>query len=84
MIHQPLGGARGQATDVEIQAREVRHAKDVLIKILGEATGKPRPEIEKDIDRDFYMGPGQAKEYGLIDEIFEPKGKTKGDKKDED
>jgi ATP-dependent Clp protease protease subunit len=83
MIHQPLGGARGQATDVEIQAREVRHAKDVLIKILGDATGKTRADIEKDIDRDFYMGPGQAKEYGLIDEIFEPKGKTKGDKKDE-
>ena len=84
MIHQPLGGARGQATDVEIQAREVRNAKDVIIKILVDSTGKGRTEIEKDIDRDFYMGPGQAKEYGLIDEIFEPKGKTKGDKKDED
>jgi ATP-dependent Clp protease, protease subunit len=84
MIHQPLGGARGQATDVEIQAREVRNAKDVIIKILVDSTGKSRTEIEKDIDRDFYMGSGQAKEYGLIDEIFEPKGKTKGDKKDED
>jgi ATP-dependent Clp protease protease subunit len=84
MIHQPLGGARGQATDVEIQAREVRNAKDVIIKILVDSTGRSRTEIEKDIDRDFYMGPGQAKEYGLIDEIFEPKGKTKGDKKDED
>jgi ATP-dependent Clp protease protease subunit len=84
MIHQPLGGARGQATDVEIQAREVRNAKDVIIKILVDSTGKSRAEIEKDIDRDFYMGSGQAKEYGLIDEIFEPKGKTKGDKKDED
>src|SRR6187399_2356153 len=84
MIHQPLGGARGQATDVEIQAREVRNAKDVIIKILVDSTGKGRAEIEKDIDRDFYMGPGQAKEYGLIDEIFEPKGKTKGDKKSEE
>ena len=84
MIHQPLGGARGQATDVEIQAREVRNAKDVIIKILVDSTGKGRSEIEKDIDRDFYMGPGQAKEYGLIDEIFEPKGKTKGDKKSEE
>jgi ATP-dependent Clp protease, protease subunit len=84
MIHQPLGGARGQATDVEIQAREVRNAKDVIIKILVDATGRTRAEVERDIDRDFYMGPGQAKEYGLIDEIFEPKGKTKGDKKDED
>jgi ATP-dependent Clp protease protease subunit len=84
MIHQPLGGARGQATDVEIQAREVRNAKDVIIKILMDSTGKGRADVEKDIDRDFYMGPGQAKEYGLIDEIFEPKGKTKGDKKIED
>ena len=84
MIHQPLGGARGQATDVEIQAREVRNAKDVIIKILMDSTGKGRADVEKDIDRDFYMGPGQAKEYGLIDEIFEPKGKTKGDKKVED
>ena len=54
------------------------NAKDVIIKILVDSTGKGRSEIEKDIDRDFYMGPGQAKEYGLIDEIFEPKGKTKG------
>lgn len=84
MIHQPLGGARGQATDVEIQAREVRNAKDVIIKILVEATGKSSDDIEKDIDRDFYMGPGQAKEYGLIDEIFEPKGKTKSRKRDTD
>jgi ATP-dependent Clp protease protease subunit len=83
MIHQPLGGARGQATDVEIQAREVRHAKDVIIKILVDATGKGADVVEKDIDRDFYMGPGQAKEYGLIDEIFEPKGKTRGDKRKE-
>jgi len=49
-----------------------------------DSTGKGRTEIERDIDRDFYMGPGQAKEYGLIDSIFEPKGKTKGDKKDEE
>jgi ATP-dependent Clp protease, protease subunit len=80
MIHQPLGGARGQATDVEIQAREVRKAKDVIIQILMDATGRNRERIEKDIDRDFYMGAGEAKEYGLIDEIFVPKGKTKGDK----
>ncbi len=84
MIHQPLGGARGQASDIEIQAREVRHVKDVIIKILVESTGKSADVVEKDIDRDFYMGPGQAKEYGLIDEIFEPKGKTKGDVKKED
>src|SRR5678815_2106999 len=76
MIHQPLGGARGQATDIEIQAREIRHAKDVVTDILTNATGKPREQILKDIERDFYMGPAQAKEYGLIDEIFEPKKKS--------
>jgi len=76
MIHQPHGGARGQATDIEIQAREVRHTKDVLIDILVHSTGKSREDIIRDIDRDFYMGPAQAKEYGLIDQIFEPKKKT--------
>jgi ATP-dependent Clp protease, protease subunit len=75
MIHQPLGGARGQATDIEIQAREIRHAKDVITDILVRATGKPPEVIIKDIDRDFYMSPAQAKEYGLIDEIFESKKK---------
>ena len=76
MIHQPHGGARGQATDIEIQAREVRHTKDVLIDILVRSTGKTREDIVRDIDRDFYMGPAQAKEYGLIDEIFDPKKKV--------
>ena len=73
MIHQPLGGARGQATDIEIQAREIRHMKDVVTDILVSATGKNRDDIIRDIERDFYMGPVQAKEYGLIDEIFEHK-----------
>ena len=80
MIHQPLGGARGQATDIEIQAREIRHMKDVIIKIIVDATGKDKAAIEADIDRDFFMGPGQAKEYGLIDEVFLPKAKTAPDK----
>jgi ATP-dependent Clp protease protease subunit len=70
MIHQPHGGARGQATDIEIQARETRHLKDVLISILSNATGKDREQVHKDIDRDFWMGSTQAKEYGLIDEIL--------------
>lgn len=73
MIHQPLGGARGQATDIEIQAREIRHMKDVVTDILVHATGKNRDDIIRDIERDFYMGAAQAKEYGLIDEIFEHK-----------
>jgi ATP-dependent Clp protease protease subunit len=75
MIHQPLGGARGQATDIEIQAREIRHIKDVLINILVKSTTKSKEDIERDIERDFYMGPAQAKDYGLIDEIVEPKKK---------
>jgi len=75
MIHQPLGGARGQATDIEIQAREIRHMKDVITQILVDSTGKKKEEIMRDIERDFYMGAAQAKEYGLIDEIFEPKKK---------
>jgi ATP-dependent Clp protease protease subunit len=75
MIHQPLGGARGQATDIEIQAREIRHMKEVLIEILVRSTGRSRDDIVRDIERDFYMGPAQAKEYGIIDEIFDPKKK---------
>jgi ATP-dependent Clp protease protease subunit len=76
MIHQPLGGARGQATDIEIQAREIRHAKDVITDILVRSTGRPRDDIAKDIERDFFMGPVQAKEYGLIDDVFDPKKKS--------
>jgi ATP-dependent Clp protease protease subunit len=73
MIHQPLGGARGQATDIEIQAREIRKAKDTVADILVSHTGKDRDQILKDIERDFYMGAREAKEYGLVDEIMEPK-----------
>jgi len=76
MIHQPLGGARGQATDIEIQAREIRHIKDVLVGILVQCTGKSKDDIIRDIERDFYMGPAQAKEYGIIDLIFDPRKKS--------
>jgi len=75
MIHQPMGGARGQASDIEIQAREIRHMKEVLIDILVKATGKSSDQISKDIDRDFYMGADHAREYGIIDEVFAPKKK---------
>ena len=75
MIHQPLGGARGQATDIEIQAREIRHTKEVITRILVDCTGNTTERVSVDIERDFYMGPPQAKEYGLIDEIFESKKK---------
>jgi ATP-dependent Clp protease protease subunit len=70
MIHQPLGGARGQATDIEIQAREIKKMKETLIDILVEATSKNRDELAKDIERDFYLSAGQAKEYGLIDDVL--------------
>jgi ATP-dependent Clp protease protease subunit len=78
MLHQPLGGARGQATDIEIQAREIRHLKDVLTDILANATGKAKEQIHRDIDRDFYMGGAQAKEYGLIDEVLAARKKSGG------
>jgi len=83
MIHQPLGGARGQATDIEIQAREIRHMKDVITEILATATGKSKDIIHKDIDRDFYLSAIQSKEYGLIDDVLPPrkKGEKDGDKR---
>jgi ATP-dependent Clp protease protease subunit len=80
MIHQPMGGARGQATDIEIQAREIRHLKEVITDILSNACGKPKDLIHKDIDRDFYMSPPQAKEYGLIDDVLPPRKKGESDK----
>jgi ATP-dependent Clp protease protease subunit len=75
MIHQPSGGARGQVTDIEIQAKESRLMKDVITEILVNATGKSKEQISKDIDRDFYLGAAQAKEYGLIDDVLVPKRK---------
>ena len=77
LLHQPMGGARGQATDIEIQAREIRHLKDLIVDILVKATGQSSERITKDIDRDFYMGAEEAKKYGLVDEIFESKKQTK-------
>lgn len=70
MIHQPLGGAQGQASDIEIQARHIQKIKAKLNQILSENTGRPLKEIEKDTDRDNYKSAEEAKEYGLIDNIF--------------
>ncbi len=70
MIHQPLGGAQGQATDIEIQTKEILRIKRQLNQILSERTGKKLSKIEKDTDRDFFMGSEEAKEYGLIDDII--------------
>jgi ATP-dependent Clp protease protease subunit len=75
MIHQPTGGARGQVTDIEIQARESRHLKDVLLQIIVDATGQLREKVSADMERDFYMSAAQAKDYGLIDEVFVSKKK---------
>ena len=70
MIHQPLGGARGQATDIEIQAKHILRTKAILNKFLAENTGKPLEIIEKDTDRDNYMTAEEALNYGLIDKIL--------------
>ncbi len=71
MIHQPLGGFSGQASDVEIHAREMLRIKQELNQILTHHTGKALKQIEEDSDRDFFMTAMQAKEYGLIDDVFE-------------
>lgn len=70
MIHQPLGGAQGQASDIEIQARHIQNIKEKINRILSEATGQDIKKVQKDTDRDYYMSAEQAKEYGLIDDIF--------------
>ena len=71
MIHQPLGGAQGQATEIEIAARHILKTREKLNVILSEATGQPIEVIERDTDRDNFMSAEEAKEYGLIDEIVE-------------
>lgn len=70
MIHQPLGGAKGQATDIQIQAEQILKIKKKLNDILADNTGKPLKEIQKDVERDFYMSAEEAKEYGLIDAVI--------------
>ncbi len=70
MIHQPLGGARGQATDIEIQAKEILRMKEMLSQILADASGKSVEEILRDTERDNYMSAQEAVEYGLIDQVF--------------
>jgi ATP-dependent Clp protease, protease subunit len=69
MIHQPLGGARGQASDIQIQAAEIQRMKDSLNGILAKHTGQPLERISKDTDRDFFMGAPESRTYGLIDEV---------------
>jgi ATP-dependent Clp protease protease subunit len=73
MIHQPMGGAQGQATDMEIQVREVNRMKSILNGILSEHTGQPIEVIQRDTDRDFFMSAAEAVKYGLIDEVAKPR-----------
>ena len=70
MIHQPLGGARGQASDIQIQAQEILKLKEILAGILAEASGKKVEQIHEDSDRDYYMSADEAADYGLIDKVI--------------
>jgi ATP-dependent Clp protease protease subunit len=70
-MHQPLGGAQGQATDIVIQAEEIMRLKSDLLDILAKHTGQDKKTVEKDSDRDVYMNATQAVEYGLVDQILE-------------
>ena len=70
MIHQPLGGAQGQATDIEIHAREILKTREQLNKILADRTGQPLEKIERDTERDYFMSADESKNYGLIDQVL--------------
>ncbi len=74
MIHQPWGGAQGQATDIEITAKHILGTRDRLNKILSKATGKPLSQVEKDVERDYFMDAEEAKKYGIVDDVFNTKG----------
>lgn len=82
MIHQPLGGAQGQATDIEIQTREILTLREKLNHILSEHTGQPLEKIQKDTDRNFFMSAEEAKSYGIIDQVLIRKPKSKQKKKE--
>ena len=77
MIHQPLGGVHGQATDMEIVTREILRTKKTLNTILAENTGKPFDVVARDTERDYYMTAAEALEYGLIDKIYEKRGEIR-------
>lgn len=73
MIHQPLGGAQGQASDIEIRAKRILRTRDRLNKLLSEFTGQPLEKIERDTDRDYFMSAEEALKYGLIDQVMKHK-----------
>ena len=70
MIHQPMGGAQGQASDIEITAREIKKLKKELYNIIAEHSGQPYEKVERDSDRDYWMTAEEAKEYGMIDQVL--------------
>jgi len=73
MIHQPLGGAQGQAADIQIQARELQRIRERLNQILAQHTGKDVEQIAKDTDRDYFMTAEEARDYGIVDQVIEPR-----------
>lgn len=77
LIHQPLGGVQGQATEVQIAAKEILRTKELINRILAKHTGQPIEKIEKDTERDFWMSAEEAKAYGLVDAILQPVQKVK-------
>ena len=79
MIHQPSGGAQGQAADIEIHAREILKMRERLNKIYAQHTGKKLSEIEKAMDRDYFMSPEEAKDFGLIDEVYVKRHESEDD-----
>ncbi|MBR5383399.1 MAG: ATP-dependent Clp protease proteolytic subunit, partial [Clostridia bacterium] len=76
MIHQPLGGASGQATDVEIRARWLLKTKDKMLRMMSEMTGQPEDKLRVDCERDYFMSAEEALEYGVIDSIYSPRKKN--------
>ena len=74
MIHQPLGGAQGQAVDIEIQAKEILYLKETLNGLMADHTGQPLDKISEDTDRDYFLSPAEAVEYGLIDRVVDSSG----------
>jgi ATP-dependent Clp protease protease subunit len=83
MIHQPSGGAQGQASDISISAKEILRWREILNEVLATQSGQPIDKIEKDTDRDYYMTAYEAKEYGLIDEVVERKSESDGKSNEE-
>jgi ATP-dependent Clp protease protease subunit len=80
LIHQPLGGFQGQATDIDIHAKEILKTRDKLNELLAKHTGQPLDRIRNDTERDYFMGPQESKEYGLIDDVFTHKKEIGGQK----